>query len=314
MGDQPRLFITGGSSYLGQHLVPLAVQTGWRVIYSYFSHDPLAQELDGTQATAIQLDVRDNTAVFQAITTHQPQVIIHLAGSNRTPDMTAVITKGAKQIAQAAQNQQARLIHLSTDVIFDGQNAPYEDTAVATPLHEYGQAKAEAEKIIQANIDNHLIIRTSLIYGLRRMDRALEWITAALTREEPVTLFDNQWRNPVWVMTLAHACLELATRDEIRGILNIAGNQAVSRAELGLKLLDWWQFPLAKRHTLRIAPAPSDAPWAPDTRLLVNKATRLLQTPLLGLDAVLAQAKESLSISSVNSPNYPSFRGSQTRP
>ncbi len=292
MRDQPRLFITGGSSYLGQHLVPLAVQAGWRVTYSYFSHDPLAQELDKTDATAIQLDLRDNTAVSRAIATHQPQAIIHLAGSNRTPDMTAVITEGAKHIAHAAQSQQSRLIHLSTDVIFDGQNAPYEDTAVASPLHEYGRAKADAEIIIQAEIQNHLIIRTSLIYGLHRMDRGLEWITSALNRGEIVTLFDNQWRNPVWVMTLAHACLELASREDVRGLLNIAGNQAVTRAELGLKLLDWWQFPAEKRHTLRIAPAPPSAAWPPDTRLQIAKAAQLLQTPLVGLDEVLAQARQ----------------------
>lgn len=291
MRDQSRLFITGGSSYLGQHLVPLAVAEGWNVTYSYFSHDPLAQEPDVAKATAIQLDVRDNTAVSHAVATHQPHAIIHLAGSNRTPDMATVITQGTKHIARAAHNQQARLIHLSTDVIFDGQNAPYdEDTAVASPLHEYGRAKVEAEQIIPAETENHLIIRTSLIYGLHHMDRGLEWITAALHRGEAVTLFDNQWRNPVWVMTLAQACLELAPRDDVRGLLHIAGSQAVTRAELALKLLDWWQFPPEKRHTLRIAPAPPDAPWPPDTRLQIAKASRLLQTPLLGLDEVLAQA------------------------
>ncbi|MCA9980480.1 MAG: SDR family oxidoreductase [Anaerolineales bacterium] len=288
MPDPTRLFITGGSSYLGQHLVPLAQKAGLPVAYSYFSHNPWP--VPAPQTTAVSLDLRHPTAVSQAIAAHQPQIIIHLAGSNRADDMSAVIIEGTRAITQAAQTHQARLIHLSTDVIFDGRQAPYDETAVPSPLHEYGRAKAEAEAIVQTH-PNHIIIRTSLIYGLRQIDRGTEWMLAALRQNQPITLFDNQWRNPVWVMTLAQACLELATtQTDLRGILNIAGQQAVTRAELGLKLLDWWQLSPEKRSLLTVAPAPADAPWPPDTRLVLDRAQRHLHTPLLGLDEVLAQA------------------------
>jgi dTDP-4-dehydrorhamnose reductase len=282
-----RLFITGGSSYLGQHLVPLAVAQGWEVVYSYFTMDPWA-EAGLKNCTAVSLDLRNPTAVRQTLDQYQPSVILNLAGSNRIADMSAVILGGATNLQQASG---ARLIHLSTDVIFDGKEAPYdEDTAVPKPLHEYGRAKASAEKIIQQH-PNHLIIRTSLIYGLQQIDHSTGWIIENLKQGQPVTLFSNQWRNPVWVQTLAEACLELATRPDVQGILNVAGQQVVSRAELGEKLLDWWGVPLRERATLNIAPAPDDAPWPADTRLLLSKAQSLLQTPLLGLDEVLRRAK-----------------------
>ena len=69
---------------------------------------------------------------------------------------------------------------------------------------------------------NHVIIRTSLIYGLQLMDRGTAWMVETLRRGRPVTLFTNQRRNPVWVETLCQACLELVTH-EYRGILNVAG-------------------------------------------------------------------------------------------
>lgn len=275
---KPRLLITGGSSYLGQALIPLST-TAYDVCYTFFKSSPYLQ----ATATAVQLDLRQKGAVVALVESWQPQAIIHLAGSNRSPDMETVITAGANHIAQAAAAMQARLIHLSSDVIFDGLHAPYDETASPTPRHAYGRAKAEAEQSITSSPD-HVIIRTSLIYGFHAPDRSTEWIATALHKGEPVTLFNNQWRNPIAADTLGRACLELITHP-YQGVLNIAGNEIISRADYALKLLDWWQ--INKRDTLHIAPAPVDAPWPPDTTLNINKALQLLKTPLPGVTKTL---------------------------
>ena len=82
------ILITGGSSYLGQHLVPLVIADGHTVDYTYHQNKP---SLPGT---GHQLDIRDETAVRQLILSLQPEIIIHLAGSNRGPEMAAVIRQG----------------------------------------------------------------------------------------------------------------------------------------------------------------------------------------------------------------------------
>lgn len=274
--SKPRLLITGGSSYLGQALVPLAVAK-FDTCYTYFSHDP---QLD-QQATAIQLDLRHHEQVHHLVKEWQPHIIIHLAGSNRTADMYTVITAGAQNIAAAAPN--ARLIFMSSDVIFDGHHAPYDESASPQPRHEYGRAKAAAEQIV-ARHPNHVIVRTSLIYGFHAVDRGTQWMMAALKKGETVTLFNNQWRNPIAAETLSQACLELAHHPYI-GILNIAGDEVLTRADYALKLLDWWQFD--ERENLVIAPAPADAPWPPNTTLTIDRAKNLLQTPLKGLTETL---------------------------
>ena len=83
-----RLLITGGSSYLGQHLVPLAMTDGHSVDYTYHQNKP------NLQGSGHQLDVQEETAVRSLILSLQPDIIIHLAGSNRGSDMATVIRQG----------------------------------------------------------------------------------------------------------------------------------------------------------------------------------------------------------------------------
>lgn len=277
--EQKRILITGGSSYLGQHLVPAASQD-FDVHYTFYSHDPALP-----QAVGHQLDVRAKTAVFHLLQTLQPQAIIHLAGSNRTPDMANVIVQGTQQVAQAAAAISARLIHLSTDVLFDGTEPPYDETAVPSPINAYGKAKTQAETLVQQHHGDAVIIRTSLIYGLNQMDHGTSWMAAALQAGQPVTLFNNQFRNPVWVESLSRACLELVSHP-YTGILNVAGQQRMSRAAFALRLLDWWG--INQRQTLTIGPSESKQ-WPLDCTLDLSLATAVLQTPLPGVDSVISK-------------------------
>lgn len=272
-----RLLITGGSSYLGQHLLPLAAPTH-ETSYTYFTHDPIQAR------AAYGLDVCDATAVDELMKRLKPEIIIHTVGSNRSADMFNVITTGTRHITQAARTAGARLIHISTDVVFNGQNGPYSEDAPPTPVHEYGRAKAEAE-IIAGKHPDHAIVRTSLIYGLQIMDRGTAWVVESLRSGQPVTLFNDQRRNPVWANTLSLACLELAVNDH-QGILNVAGEQILTRAEFGSRMLDWWD--VVDRSSISIGPSDHEK-WPADCTLDLSRAASLLKTPLLSVDAVLSQ-------------------------
>lgn len=265
-----RLLITGGSGYLGQHLVPQARSAGHDVTYSYFSADPLQLP------HGLACDLRDRHAVQNLVRAIQPEAIIHTAGSNRTPDMSNVIIEGTRHLVESAPN--LRFIHLSTDVLFDGKQAPYDESAEPSPLHPYGQAKALAERIVQ-NHPNHVIVRTSLIYGRQKMDMGTLWMREALQKGEPVTLFRNHWRNPVRVEQLAQACLELLQHNH-QGKLNVAGAQYLTRVDFALKMLAYWGISAEK-----IAIADDLSGRFPlDCRLIIDKARTILQTPLSGVD------------------------------
>lgn len=280
MARFPRLLITGGSGYLGRHLVRLlAAERPGSFRYTTYSSNPLGLP------EGVQIDLRDGSAVSRLIAGFAPEAIIHTAGSNRTPDMSAVIVEGTRHIAAASAAADARLIHLSTDSIFDGTHAPYDETAAPAPLNEYGRAKAAAEALVAAH-PNAVIVRTSLIYGLKEMDNGTDWMAEALRAGRPVTLFTNQQRNPVWVETLCRACLELVEHPYC-GVLNVAGRQVMTRAEFGLRMLDWWG--VAERATLSLGPDDSGR-WPLDCEMDTGLASRLLRTPLWGVDEVMASA------------------------
>lgn len=272
-----RILITGGSSYLGQHLVPLAVKSlDYEICYTFYQTDPVNQPIGR------RLNILDETAVLRLVRQFQPDVIIHTVGSNQGLDMERVIRQGTSHITHAAVASNARLIHLSTDVIFDGLDAPYDETAKPSPITEYGRAKAGAETSV-GKLPNHVIVRTSLIYGLLRMDRGTSWMANALRARQPIRLFSDQRRNPVWITSLSQACLELASNDYV-GILNVAGKQALSRADFAIKMLDWWE--IEERSTVTVGPA-LDGKWPLDCELDIELATTILNTPLWGVDEVL---------------------------
>lgn len=270
-----RLLITAGSSYLGQHLLPLAHAAGHEVRYTWFTRDPLAL------AGGAYCDLRRPDVLAALAADFRPQAIIHLGASNRTPDMHTVIVAGAQAAADAAAACRARLIHISTDVIFDGTAAPYDESALPTPIHAYGRAKAQAEQIVAAWPD-HLIVRTSLIYSLRLIDAGTAWMRDALARGERLTLFSDHWRNPVQADDLSAACLALAGM-AYRGVLNVAGADALTRADYGRRLLRYWGIAAAGA----VDRADDSGRFPKDCRLAIDRAQALLPLPLRGVNALL---------------------------
>ena len=272
-----RVLVTGGSSYLGRHLVPL-IPENFEAYYTFFSHNPL------NLPNGMQLDIRDKTAVSQLIHSIQPEAILHLAGSNRSNDMATIIQDGTANLVESAREIGARVIHLSTDSIFDGLNPPYDESAMPTPANEYGRAKVEAEQMV-ASLKNAVIVRTSLIYGLKEMDHGTRWMSQALQNNQPITLFSNQLRNPVWVETLSLACIELISH-KFCGILNIVGNQVLTRAAFAIRMFDYWQISNRKLVTIRNSAKNN---WPLNCQLENKLATQILRTPLLGVDEVLSK-------------------------
>ena len=274
-----RLLITGGSSYLGKHLVPLAIKQGHEVGYTFFENRP---ELPGSP---LQLDLRHSQAVKQTFAQWQPEAVIHLAGSNRATDMAAVIVAGTRNVVSNLRPQ-SRLINLSTDVIFNGLDAPYDESATPTPLHEYGKSKVAAEQIV-AKHSNHVTVRTSLIYGLTLKDRGTEGFQTRLAAGDKLTLFNNQYRNPVWVQSLCEACLELLTHSH-RGLLHVAGSETLDRASYSMALLDFWG--VTSKGQLTVGPDESGR-FPPNTRLDISLARSILKTALPGFHDVLIRHK-----------------------
>ncbi len=278
------LLITGGSGYLGQHLTPKAAEM-FEVYTTYHANNA---SIKAGQPVKLNLTQRDEVLHF--ITHLAPQAIIHTAAINPGGDETAMMAVnawGSRYVAEGAAAVGARLVHVSSDVLHDGRHAPYADEAVPSPLNLYGQSKAVAEATVTEVNPSVAIVRTSLIYGLKIMDRGTEGFVKRLKSGQPLVLFNDVIRQPIWADSLAEALLKLVTLD-FTGIINIAGRQALTREEFGRRMLRWWQIAHQdKIETGRAADVSDTIPL--DLRLSISKAERLLQMVFPGVDEVLSK-------------------------
>jgi len=230
------------------------------------------------------LDVRDEAAVVRLLKAVAPHVVIHTVASYEAEELQPVIVEGTRHVAKASQAVEARLIHLSTDLVFNGRKGNYCEEDPISPITPYGRAKATAEEIVHETVADAVIVRTSLIYGWDPIDRGTRWVLESLRDGQPIHLFTDEMRCPIWVETLAHAVLELAVSD-YRGVLHVAGSQALSRYDFGMRLARFHGLDPAGITPARSCESGLVRPL--DCTLDVRRAQALLKTPLLGVDDVL---------------------------
>lgn len=246
-----RLHVTGATGFLGRELVSLA-----------------------PGATSERVDVRDGEAVSHLLARLRPDVVVHTAYRQDGDEAHAITAGGAGNVAAACAAVGARLVHLSSDVVFDGRlGRPYREEDEPCPCTAYGQAKAEAERLVAGACADAVLVRTSLIVGGPGHEPSKHELAAV---DPGLTFFTDELRCPVQVTDLARALLELAELDVV-GPLHVVGDDAVSRAELA---------ELVRRAPVAARPAPPGRPL--DCRLDGGRAAGLLRTPLRGIRTVLA--------------------------
>lgn len=227
----PRVLITGGSGYLGRELVRLGLAAGWDVTATYASRMP-----QPSGARLLPLDLRQPGAALALVRAAQPQIVIHTAYVQGGPDLAAITAQGPGEVAAAARSVGARLIHLSSDALFDGESQrPYTEDDQPSPITPYGQAKADAERAVAQAHPAALIVRTSLIYGGPTPSPHEQMALDAVDSPERFTFFTDELRNPVLVADLAAALVELAPTSR-SGILHVAGAHTISRHEFACRI------------------------------------------------------------------------------
>jgi len=270
-----RLLVVGGSGFLGGRIVRAARASGIDVSATYHACRPA--DADGAWH---RVDIRGADAIRAVAAATRPDVIINAAYRQSDWSTTA---DGGMNVALAAAGAGARLVHVSSDIVFSGARPRYDESCQPDPVTPYGAAKAAAETAVNGVAGNAVIARTSLIIG--DGESSYERLVQALARGADGALYTDQVRCPVHVADLAAALLELASSART-GVSHVAGSDAVTRYELGLLI--------AKRDGLDAtalagAPAPATRHPAPlDVRLDSTRAREYLRTRLRGAREFLA--------------------------
>jgi dTDP-4-dehydrorhamnose reductase len=153
-------------------------------------------------------------------------------------DLLTVIVEGSGHVAAAVREAGARVIHISSDMVFDGASGPYAEDASPSPITPYGRAKARAEERVRAAAQDATIVRCSLLYRLDPPDRSLgAWLDGP-GGATAYPLFTDEIRCPAHVDDVAAALVALALRsDATPPVLHAVGPVALSRHEFGRRVL-----------------------------------------------------------------------------
>lgn len=276
------LFLTGASGLLGGHLYAQA-QERWSVTAISHSHP-----LTGT----IPLDLTDRPAVLAVVRARRPDVILH-AAANANLDLcqidpsaaAAINVEAVAMLLEAAHECSARLILVSSDMVFDGSTGLYREADPVHPLSVYGETKVAAENLVLAAGPPHLAVRAALIYGRprRRGSSFSQWIEARLQAGEKVPLYTDQFRSPVWVENLAAVLLELAGI-EVSGLLHCGGANRIDRYTFAHQLCRAAGYDTSLLLPTSMQDTTSPAPRPADVSLDSQRAAALLKTPLLATE------------------------------
>jgi len=275
------LLVIGGSGLLGQHLVGEAKARG---------HDVQATYSGDAIPSGIRMDLADPVRTIQTLRRLRPRVVFLAAamtdvdGSESNPDYAAAVNAEApREIAKACDSLGARLIHFSTDYVFDGTaKVAYGEKKSPSPLSAYGRTKLAGERNVFAALPSALLIRTSANFGwnrLRKKTNAVTWILERLRRREEVPLFTDQWVTPSYVPEVARVAFSLLDRGG-EGIFHVASTDSPSRLEMGKSVCEVFGLPDTLLKPIRLSDLTLKAQRPRRSCLAVGKTVRFLDMRL----------------------------------
>jgi dTDP-4-dehydrorhamnose reductase len=188
-----RILVTGSDGLVGTNIIPL-----------------LEREFEVIPAFERDWDICDRTKGQEMLSQVSPQVLLNLAavtnvdGCEDHPDIAYRVNgEGPAVLADICREHKVKLVHLSTDYVFDGtKGTPYTEDDAPNPLSVYGASKLAGERAIMAGDAANLIVRTEWIYG-KGGNNFIEKVTKIAREQGSVTVVDDQTGTPTYARDLA---------------------------------------------------------------------------------------------------------------
>ena len=234
-----KILITGSNGLLGQKLLH-------KLRKDYFveliaTSKGCNRVTERSNYTYFDLDITNNDAVAQLISSEKPQVVINTAAitnvdlcEDEKKACDNLNVDAVKYLADACLKVDAHLIQISTDFIFDGEDGPYSEEDEPNPLSYYGLSKLKSEQLLQAHSVKWTVLRTIIVFGVGEnlsKGNIVIWAKGALEKGDPLNIIDDQFRAPTLAEDLADICI-LAAKKKALGIFTASGKDIMSIYEI----------------------------------------------------------------------------------
>jgi dTDP-4-dehydrorhamnose reductase len=253
-----RWLITGAGGALGSVLLRQLTEAGHDAVGIVSPTGPVPHV-----GRTVRLDLLQAAEVTRTIETLAPSRIVHtaalthVAGAFHDPAAAQRINVDATgTLVGLAASAGIRFALVSTEMVFDGEHAPYDEESPPNPTTVYGRTKLAAEHIALAGDDaNIVVVRVPLLYGLPAVDRSTTFglQVRALQSGTPLRLFEDEVRSPLWLEDAALA-ITTVVQSDYTGLIHAGGPETLTRVEMGRRLtrslgLSDWAIIAASRST-----------------------------------------------------------------
>ena len=278
MGAVLRVLVTGARGFLGGHLVPRLRHRHQVVTVGRMPLPGSSRHIEG--------DLEDGR-VLELLSREEPDCVVHLAASTDADfceEHPATAERSNAEIparlASAVARSCVRVLQVSTDLVFDGERAPYGESDPAAPISVYGRTKLEGERAAAEVLGERVCVaRLALIYGPRATAQSrpsfVERLIERASRGERVPLFEDELRTPLYVEDAASALALLLERPAIPRVVHLGGPERCSRLEMGLQALAAFGVPEDRAEPSSRSRSGAKAPRPRDVSLSSSVAVSL---------------------------------------
>jgi len=274
-----KLLITGASGFLGWNICQ-AAKFQWDVYGTYHSNEVV---IDGV--TMLKTDLTDDEALRSLFHNLKPDAVIHTAAQARphvcqeTPTATFPINVTTPyNIAGRCADASIPCVFTSTDLVFNGLNAPYSETDVVSPINRYGEQKVAAEMGMLDRYPKATICRMPLMFGYAETAPSfLQGFLKSLRSGNDLKLFTDEVRTPVSGRDAAQGLL--LALEHTGGILHLGGIERLSRYQFGHLMVNALGLDGCAMSGCRQVDIQLDTPRPPDVSLDSSKAFALGYSP-----------------------------------
>jgi dTDP-4-dehydrorhamnose reductase len=234
---KPKILITGGSGLLALNWAR-CIRSEWDVILGMHARQV---SLAGTSSMPIDLTLSDS--LTRLLSKLKPDLVIHTVAltdvdrCEQEPELAHYINAElAQNVAQACGWLGIKLVHISTDHLFDGKKAFCTELDAVCPVNIYGKTKALAEELVLGACPEALVVRTNFYgWGSSYRSSFSDGICKSLHAYKKINLFNDIYFSPIIIDELVNSVHELINH-RVSGVFNVVGDDRLSKYEFGVSL------------------------------------------------------------------------------
>jgi dTDP-4-dehydrorhamnose reductase len=297
MKRSKKILLTGSTGLLAKGFVETSLD-GFEIIGVHLRN----YTIDDQRICHKVLNLHDAKAVEDLFKEYRFDCVVHAAGIANVDYIEKHREEGVASnlhitmnVVRACQLYGSHLIYISTNAVFDGNEAPYSEQSPTNPINHYGKIKQTCEEYVSTYMDDYTIVRPILMYGWHYphcRSNPATWIIERLEKGEIVHMVNDIYENPLYNLQCGEILWQCVRRRP-RGIVHAAGGEIVSRYDFALKLADVFGFSKEMIHPVdssffpSLVPRPANTSF--DTRWIQRELGIIPLTVKAGLELMKAK-------------------------